>query len=184
MMASNVIRKTIAEALRVGRARAQQDPLSLFETSLHSAAVDEQEEQDAASSDKEHLQTGDVTSDDVIKKLNAIRAGRSLRDGDIQSNIEKYVNDLSKAERTALFAYLKGIEQIVSGQISADQAEDPAKPDPSVEMKKKASGGARHIKPTIIRKPSTHGANGSDRTTGSKKGAENTAPPLPVKVKG
>lgn len=151
---------------------------------MHSAAVDEQDQQDAATSDKERLQTGDVTSDDVVKKLNSIRAGRSLRDDDIQANIEKYVNGLSKAERTALLAYLKGIEQIVSGQVPADQAEDPAKPDPSVEMKKKAGGNVRHIKPTIIRKPTTHGhATGTAKPRASK-GEENTAPPLPVKVKG
>jgi hypothetical protein len=180
---NNVIKTTIAEALRSSRARAQRDPLSLFE-SLHSAAVDEQDQQDAATSDKERLQTGDVTSDDVVKKLNSIRAGRSLRDDDIKTNIEKYVNGLSKAERTALLAYLKGIEQIVSGQVPADQAEDPAKPDPGIEMKKKMNGNVRHIKPTIIRKPMTHGHAAGTAKPHASKSEENTAPPLPVKVKG
>lgn len=185
IVASTRIQTTIAEALRSTRARAQRDPLSLFE-SLHSVAVDEQDAQDAASSDAERLQSGDVTSDDVVKKLNAIRAGRSLRDNDIQANIEKYVSNLSKAERTALLAYLKGIEQIVSGQVPADKAEDPAKPDPSIKMTKSdgASGNVRHIKPTIVRKPATHTGQqpgGQGKKPGS---GENTAPPLPVKVKG
>lgn len=183
MIATRRIQTTITEALRSSRARAQRDPLSLFE-SLHSVAVDEREAQDSASSDAERLKSGDVTSDDVVKKLNAIRAGRSLRDDDIQANIEKYVNDLSKAERTALLAYLKGIEQIVSGQIPADKAEDPAKPDPSVKMTKVSADNVRHIKPTIVRKHVTH-SGGEPGGQGKKSGgSENTTPPLPVKVKG
>ena len=180
--ASVKIRAAIAETLRSARNRAQRDPLSLFE-SLHSAAVDEQAAQDAVTSDAERLKSGDVTSDDVVKKLNAIRAGRSLRDADIQANIEKYVGNLSKAERTALLAYLKGIEQIVSGQVPADKAEDPAKPDPSIKMTKSGGDNVRHIKPTIVRKHMTHGGSQAGGH-GKGAGSENTAPPLPVNVKG
>ena len=76
-----------------------------------------------------------------------------------------------------MFAYLKGIEQIVSGVVQADDAEEPSNPDPSVKMRKSNAAGShtKVIKPTIIHKQSSSGGN--------NKSKENTAPPLPVNVK-
>lgn len=173
------ISTVIAETLRRGRSRAHRDPISLFESHDDAlAAVEEKGKQDDASPSKDNvaLQKGDVSSEDITDKLNSIRAGRSLRDPEIKHNIDKYVNDLNKAERTALLAYLKGIEQIVSGQVVADKAVEPRDPDPSVQMKKTTSDNVRKIKPTIV-KNSTHGGHRAS-TSG-----EDTAPPLPVKVK-
>ena len=175
-----LIKQTIATSLSEARKRANRDPLSLFETKdYNSVAVEEQEKQNQAAtslSDIEALKSGSVSPDDIINKLNAIRAGRSFKDDTIKANLETYISNLTKAEKIALLAYLKGIEQIVSGQISGSDAIEPKDPEPNIDTKKKDSQSVRKIKPTIVRK-STHSA------PESKSGAENTAPPLPVKVK-
>lgn len=176
----SVIRQAIAETLSDFRRRAAADPLSLFEREDHySAGVEEQEKQNAAAasmSDTEALKSGEVSTDDIINKLNAIRAGRSFKDDAIKSNLESYISDLSKAEKTALLAYLKGIEQIVSGQVSGTDAVEPKDPEPNVDTKKKDAANVKKIKPTVIHKPTHSGPQ-------KKSGGENTAPPLPVKVK-
>lgn len=177
----DVIGDMIAETLRRTRAIAARDPLALMEFADPAVAVDEQEKQDKASADAEALKRGDVSADDIVSKLNAIRAGRSFKDDEIRSNIEKYVGDLSKAEKTALLAYLKGIEQIVSGQVPADSAMEPKDPDPSVKMQKTGSGGdVKKITPTVVKKPSTH-SGGAPTSSGDER--EDRSPPLPVKVK-
>jgi len=83
------------------------------------------------------MEQGDVTTDDVIEKLNAIRAGHSLKDQDVYADLDKYVNDLDIAEKTALFAYLKGISEIVSRQKSGEDAVAPPDQAPDVDMQKK-----------------------------------------------
>jgi hypothetical protein len=82
------------------------------------------------------MQEGDITTDDVIEKLNAIRAGHSLKDQDVYTDLDKYVNDLDVAEKTALFAYLKGISEIVSRQKTGEVAVEPGDPSPDVDMQK------------------------------------------------
>jgi hypothetical protein len=83
------------------------------------------------------MEQGDITTDDVIEKLNAIRAGHSLKDQDVYTDLDRYVNDLDVAEKTALFAYLKGISEIVSRQKSGEDAVAPPDQAPDVDMQKK-----------------------------------------------
>jgi hypothetical protein len=176
----NTIKTAIKESLACARRRAMRDPLSLLESEDHySASVEEQEKQtdtESKLSDIETLKSGDVSSDDIINKLNSIRAGRSFKDDVIKKNLDDYITNLNKAEKTALLAYLKGIEQIVSGQISGSDATEPRDPEPNVDTKKKDAASVKKIKPTIVHKPTHSGPV-------KKSGGENTAPPLPVKVK-
>jgi hypothetical protein len=176
----SVIKTTIKESLARIRHRAMHDPLSLFESEDHySASVEEKEKQadtESKLSDTEALKSGDVSADDIINKLNSIRAGRSFKDDVIKKNLDDYITNLNKAEKTALLAYLKGIEQIVSGQISGSDATEPRDPEPNVDTKKKDAASVKKIKPTIVHKPTHSGPV-------KKSGGENTAPPLPVKVK-
>lgn len=109
--------------------------------------------------DEEMMQDGDIETGDVIEKLNTIRSGRSFRDSSVKDELEEYVDQLDTAEKTALFALLKGIAQIVTKEIDADDATEPSDPDPDVKMKKtnadsreeKSHGGARKVvKPKIV----------------------------------
>lgn len=116
--------------------------------------------------DGEIMSQGDVEVGDIIEKLNAIRAGRSVRNPAIAQELETYFGDLDAEERIALFAYLKGIAEVVSGEHPGKSAEEPSDPDPRIEMDRE--GGS------------------SDKarvTVKSGGGGEDTSPPVPIAVK-
>lgn len=83
---------------------------------------------------EEKMKTGNIELEDIVEKINAIRAGHSLKDPNIAIALETYFTDLDIAERTALFAYLKGISEIISGQKQPEIAAEPSDPDPDVKM--------------------------------------------------
>jgi hypothetical protein len=97
------------------------------------------EEPKPSHDDKEALASGDVTYDDVVEKLNTIRSGKSFKDSAIESAMKSYVDDLEDAEKTALFAFLKGIAQIVTGEIPGEEAIEPGDDPSDVQMSKKDS---------------------------------------------
>jgi hypothetical protein len=126
--------------------------------------------------DYESLKKGEITADDIIEKLNSIRSGRSFKDDDVSNNMEEYVDSLNKAERTALLAFLKGISQIVTGEIPAPKATEPSKTPSSVKMEKETSGPSKFtVKPTIIKVP--------PKEEKKKPPAEDTSGPVPIKPK-
>lgn len=128
-------------------------------------------------SEKEKLKQGDITSDDVIEKLNSIRSGKSFRDEAISKKLSEYVESLSKAERTALFAFLKGIAQLVTGEFEPESVQDPSDDPADVKMKKGAQVQKKTIKPNVINAPSP------PKEEKSKKSAEDTSGPVPIKPK-
>jgi hypothetical protein len=139
----------------------------------------------AADADDEKLKSGEVTADSIIGKLNAIRSGKSFRDDSVKSSMEEYVKSLTTAERTALLAFLKGISQIVTGEVDGQHAVDPADPAPAVSMEKsgagsqnkQAAGVKKSIKPNVIVKQGVESKK--------KPAAEDTSAPaqLPIKPK-
>jgi pyruvate dehydrogenase E2 component (dihydrolipoamide acetyltransferase) len=70
----------------------------------------------------------------IIEKLNSIRSGHSLKDADILQQMQQYFHDLNDTERLALYAFLKGIAQVVTGEISGKAATGPSDAPPAVEM--------------------------------------------------
>ena len=126
--------------------------------------------------EKEKLKKGNVEADDIIEKLNAIRAGRSFKDEDIAKKLDEYVNSLTKAEKVALFAFLKGISQMVTGEIEVDAAMDPGDPEPDVKMKKGEHSKHKEIKPNIIKSPPKEKAE-------KKPSSEDTSGPVPITPK-
>jgi hypothetical protein len=129
---------------------------------------------DADTEDKEKLQQGDITVKDVVEKLNAIRSGKSFKDSAVSGHMEEYVESLSKSEKTALLAFLKGISQIVTGEVPGDEAIEPDSAPANVDMEKKG-GQHKTIKPNIIKSP------GGDK--GKVKGNEDTTSPAPITPK-
>jgi len=168
-------------------------------TTLHQNAVAEKERQDTAleeeddlfgsdeksdsgsaesktvEDEKDKLKKGEVTADDVVDRLNSIRSGKSFKDETIAAKLSEYVDSLSKAERTALLAFLKGISQIVTGEIPADQAVGPADPEPAVKMKKGEEEKKKSIKPVVVKSP--------EKQKEKKPSAEDTSGPVPIKPK-
>lgn len=104
----------------------------------------------------DELQKGNITIDMVIEKLNSIRSGRSFKDENIHDQMGKYFDALNDNERLALYAFLKGIAQIVTADIPAQNAPNPK----SMELEINSSHdegmkNIRHIKPNIIQKQTT-----------------------------
>ncbi len=93
--------------------------------------------------------TDDVTVDTITQQLNAIRGGKSFKDTLVQQELSRYIDGLEESEQQALHAYLKGIAQIVSGQVEAGQAEEPS--NHGVETKETGKK-ARQIKPNVVKK--------------------------------
>jgi hypothetical protein len=65
--------------------------------------------------------------DDVIKSLNKIRSGKSLKDEKTKKELNDYITSLADAEKQSLFVFLSGLSQIMAGGVSGDDAPDPGK---------------------------------------------------------
>lgn len=122
----------------------------------------------------EKLKKGDVELRDIVDKLNAIRSGKSFKDDKVKSSMEEYVGNLSKAEKTALLAFLKGIAQIVTGEVSGQQAIDPSADPARIEMEKGQKQKMKHIEPNVIKV-----ASPKLRVQGN----EDTSGPVPITPK-
>jgi hypothetical protein len=121
----------------------------------------------------EKLANGNVEPKDIIDKLNSIRSGKSFKDSNISNAMDEYVGSLSKAEKTALLAFLKGIAQIVTGEVPGQQAAEPDETPSDVQMKKGPEAAkSKHIEPNVIK--------ASPPKTKVKSGAEDTSGPVPI----
>lgn len=124
--------------------------------------------------DAETMKKGDIKADDVIEKLNSIRSGRSFKDSGVSGPMEQYVESLSSAEKTALFAFLKGIAQIVTGEVPAKAATEPDSNPANVQMQKKDATQHKVVKPNVIKAD-------QPGPSGSAKNVEDTSSPISVK---
>lgn len=116
----------------------------------------------------------------IIEKLNLIRSGKSLKDSIIQQRFDGYFNDLNSAERVALFAYLKGIAQIVNGDIEPELAQEPGDDPANVKMHKgkkiqQVKKKEKSVEPNLIKKV--------DKPEGVKTSSEEEDTSSPVIVK-
>ena len=65
------------------------------------------------------------TSDDIIARINFIRAGASIRDEKIAKNLKQYFGQFGSAQRNAIFNVLDGIAKITLAKSSAAEAPKP-----------------------------------------------------------
>jgi hypothetical protein len=137
--------------------------------------LNEEDKSQKSYSDNNALKSGDVNSSIIIDKLNTIRAGKSFKDSSIQAKMEKYVNDLSDAEKTALLAFLKGISQIVSGEVDDSDILDPGEPPAKVKMEK-SKNQVVTVKPNVIK-------NSQQKEKEVTSDKEDTSGPAPIKAK-
>lgn len=132
--------------------------------------------QTEAADEKSKLVSGDISSDDIIDKLNTIRSGKSFKDDKIASSMKQYVDSLEKAEKTALLAFLKGIAQIITGEVGGDEALEPEDKPANVKMQKGGQHQTKHLVPNVIK------VSKPEEKTG-KKPVEDTTPPAPITPK-
>lgn len=184
---SKALESIIKEAVQ--QSSLYQNGISEKELQQHMQQLDEEEVDPALDSkketssktidsEKEKLKSGEITPDDIVDKLNTIRSGKSFKDETISAKLSEYIESLSKAEKVALLSFLKGISQVVTGEIEPEDASDPSDSPSDVEMKKDTSGGAvkKTVKPVVIKAPEKEK---------EKKGssAEDTSGPTPIKPK-
>ena len=184
---SKALESIIKEAVQ--QSSLYQNGISEKELQQHMQQLDEEEVDPALDSkketssktidsEKEKLKSGEITPDDIVDKLNTIRSGKSFKDETISAKLSEYIESLSKAEKVALLSFLKGISQVVTGEIEPEDASDPSDSPSDVEMKKDTSGGAvkKTVKPVVIKAPEKEK---------EKKGssAEDTSGPTPIKTK-
>lgn len=119
-----------------------------------------------------------ITVQSVVEQLNTIRAGKSLKDTVVQQELGRYFDGLDDSEKEALHAYLKGLAQIVSGQVDAGSAEEPK--NHGVETKETGKK-TRQIKPNVVKTAKPPVAKPGAITPGATLGPpkENTAAPSP-----
>ena len=125
----------------------------------------------------EKLKKADVTVDDVVEKLNAIRSGKSYKDEEILNKLSEYVDSLKDPEKTALLAFLKALSQIVTGEVASEDVVKPSDKPVDVKMEKGKEQQKRTIKPIVIQKQST------EEDKEEKTPAEDTKGPVPITAK-
>ena len=127
--------------------------------------------------EKEKLKGGDISSKDIVDKLNTIRSGKSFKDSAIASKMDQYIESLSKPEKVALLAFLKGLAQIITGEIEPDAAQDPSDTPSDIKMQKGEKHQEKSIKPNVIKAPP------KEKSTEKKPSAEDTSGPTPITPK-
>lgn len=147
------------------------------DASESSADAPQQTTSQPSDDDAEQMKKGDIAFEDIVDKLNTIRSGKSFKSAEVAATMKQYVDDLKPAERTALFAFLKGMAQIVTGEIPAEDAANPAEPPSDVDMKKAGEEGKKTVvlKPTVIK--------GAPKEKKAAVSAEDTAGPVPLTPK-
>lgn len=130
---------------------------------------------DSATKDTQAMK-GVPSFDDIVEKLNAVRAGRSLRDEEISATFKGYIAKLKPAEQTALFVFLKAIAQILSGEVAQPEVVKPES-DPAKISIKKTQAQTRHVKPNVIKRPISGTKTTNEKPKPSK---EDTSAPVPV----
>lgn len=184
---SKTIQTIIRESIKGNLAKNAQDEQErqkqfLDEEDDESMTSDEEKSFKATSSktmddEKEKLKKGDIEVDDVIEKLNSIRSGKSFNDVAVKGKLSEYVKSLSKAEKIALFAFLKGIAQLVTGEIEPEAALDPSDKPAGIEMKKDKGSQKKTVKPNVIKAPSL------PEKVKRAPAVEDTTGPVPIKPK-
>ena len=93
-----------------------------------------------------HDKIPDIDAEKIAEKINAVRAGKSLKDKDTMSALKAYFQKLNGPERIALYAFLAGLESVLgdsSGNIKTPHS-NPFNVDMQQEKpKKKKPEGAK-----------------------------------------
>lgn len=134
--------------------------------------------------EKEKLAKSEVKPRDIVEKLNSIRSGKSFKDSYVAKAMDEYIGSLSKTERVALLAFVKGIAQIVTGEVPAQNAADPGDHPSDVKMQKTNEPKVIHKDPNVIKGAGDQKPQQANAGTGKKPPpAEDDTPPAPITPK-
>jgi len=65
-------------------------------------------------------------SSDILKLINIVRSGPSIKDGENRKALEDYLNDLRPEDRQAAYVILTGLAQVISTDTAAEDAVEPS----------------------------------------------------------
>jgi hypothetical protein len=152
----SVLDQVISEALNPDRVNLQQRGLAEKDVQVASSPPEEEngdelnlyKNDDNGEKQIDMEKTSANTRDDIkamkfaptfeqaVDVMNFMRSGHSLRDKYINVAMKNYYHSLSKAERVAMFAFFKGVGQILTGEYSGKDAQAPGETPANVKMKK------------------------------------------------
>jgi hypothetical protein len=112
-----------------------------------------------------------ITVDDIIDKLNIVRAGRSTKDADVKRELDEYIAQFNEDEKMALVAFLQGLGQILTSGVDSADAADPA--DPYALQIKKSLGAS-----------TANAVRGATPAVSASPAPAAPAGPVPIKVGG
>lgn len=125
--------------------------------------------------------TEKITFTMIKDKVNTIRSGRSLRDEEIRGELKSYFQDLDAGEKSALYAFLDGIAQVLTAGIEGDQADEPSDPPHNVTMhsdEEEEQHGERRPRKVKQSKPKPKAKPKAKMQ--KQRGLEDTSPPVAV----
>jgi len=74
---------------------------------------------------------------DVVKMLNVLRSGRSVKDPPIQKKLKAYLDQLAPEQRETLYIFLTGLSEIMVGDEAGKEAMDPEQVGIKISVPKK-----------------------------------------------
>ena len=151
--------------------------------------TEEPEESDANPAREKALSLGGYDDgagssfESVMTAINTMRAGRSLRDKEIKTELNDYYDRLDENERAVLLLFLKELSKILTGAIEGEDAQDPSDPktyfDITKRDKEKEQPGDEKNK--VIAKGKEREAERRDPDEEQESDAgEDTSPPIKV----
>lgn len=98
-------------------------------------AIEEEPPEEAPEEDSPS-ETGEIGAsfDSVVKAVNNLRAGKSLRDSSIKQQAQVYYDKLTEDERTTMLVFLNALSEIIAGQVDGKDAQDPSDPPSSISI--------------------------------------------------
>lgn len=163
------LRRQYDLSARLAATAGKSDPSPKNEAEDEEASDDQKEEEPKTNNRIEIPET--IKFGNVRNVLNTIRAGRSLKDEEIKSELKKYFDDLDEGEQVALYSYLAAIADIITMGIDNEYVREPSDSPYNVEMEKSGKVKASKEKGEAPKKVKLKPA---------KKSAEDTAPPIQV----
>ena len=134
--------------------KKSKDRNALYNTKESDNSGDEAEEGSAKPVKIKHEKVPDINAQSIADKVNAIRAGKSLKDKETMSSLKAYFEKLNGQERIALFAFLAGLEKVL-GDASKDVKtphSDPFNIDMDQEKEKEQTRKPKGTKDTATNK--------------------------------
>ena len=118
----------------------------------------------------------------VMTAINTMRAGRSLKDKEIKTELNDYYDRLDENERSVLLLFLKELSKILTGALDGEDAQDPSDPSTYFNITKRDPDEEKPgSEKNVIRKGGEEReAQVKDPASKQTTGPEDTSPPIKV----